>query len=57
MLRHSKTPKWLRDRAQNPYGLVARDVRYSPRSSHFHAVDDASFENTVADLLAKMRCG
>src|SRR3977135_4120942 len=50
MLRHSKHAQVLRDRAENPYASRSRDVDV-PSLVTFHAVDDASFENTVADLL------
>src|SRR6266478_804940 len=50
MLRHSKHAQVLRDRAQNPYASWSRDVDI-PSLVGFHAVDDAAFENTVANLL------
>jgi len=50
MLRHSKHAQMLRGRAQNPYASWPRDVDI-PSLVAFHAVDDAAFENTVANLL------
>src|SRR5882762_4482556 len=52
MLRHPKHAQMLCGGAQNPYASRSRDVDV-PSLVTFHAVDDAAFENAVANLFRK----